>query len=96
MNRPIFGADDLDMGSQPTARRCVLCGPHTIFIILYQPIKKSKKSKAVPLHTMETHGGESRYSSYSFLTSALDEGEWSASRPGRALPPGKEHPVPIG
>jgi hypothetical protein len=37
----------------------------------------------------------SRYSSYSYLTSALDEGEWSASRPGLALPPGKEHPVPI-
>jgi hypothetical protein len=35
--------------------------------------------------------GEKRYSSYSFLTSALDGGEWSASRPGRALPP-----VPIG
>jgi hypothetical protein len=30
------------------------------------------------------------------LNSALDGGEWSASRPGRALPPGKEPPVPIG
>jgi hypothetical protein len=39
--------------------------------------------------------GERRYSSYSFLTSALDGGEWSASRPGRALPPGKGPPVPI-
>jgi hypothetical protein len=36
-----------------------------------------------------------KYSSCSFLTSALDGGEWSASRPGRALPPGKETPVPI-
>jgi hypothetical protein len=35
------------------------------------------------------------YGSYSFLTSALDGGEWSASRPGRALPPGKNSPVPI-
>jgi hypothetical protein len=35
------------------------------------------------------------YSSYSFTTSALD-GEWSASRLGRALPPGKGPPVPIG
>jgi hypothetical protein len=34
--------------------------------------------------------------SYSYLTSALDGGEWSASRPGRTLPPGKELPVPIG
>jgi hypothetical protein len=40
--------------------------------------------------------GERRYSSYSFLTSALDGGEWSASRPGRTLPPGKEPPVPVG
>jgi hypothetical protein len=27
---------------------------------------------------------------------ALDGGEWSASRPGRSLPPGKGPPVPIG
>jgi hypothetical protein len=39
--------------------------------------------------------GERRYSSCSFLTSALDGGEWSASRPGRASPPGKGTPVPI-
>jgi hypothetical protein len=32
------------------------------------------------------------YSSYSFMTSALNAGEWSASRPGRALPPGKGPP----
>jgi hypothetical protein len=45
------------------------------------------------------HGGawgERMYSSYSFTTSALDGDEWSASRPGRALPPGKGPPVPIG
>jgi hypothetical protein len=53
------------------------------------------KSKAVPLHAMEALGGERRYSSYSFTTSALDGDEWSASRPGRALPPGKGPPVPI-
>jgi hypothetical protein len=33
--------------------------------------------------------GERKYSSYLFSTSELDEGKWSASRPGRALPPGK-------
>jgi hypothetical protein len=38
---------------------------------------------------------ERRYNSYSFSTSALDGGEWSASRPGRALTPGKGPPVPI-
>jgi hypothetical protein len=35
------------------------------------------------------------YSSYSFSTSALEGGWWSASRPGRALAPGKGPPVPI-
>jgi hypothetical protein len=38
--------------------------------------------------------GERTYSSYSFTTSALDEGEWSASQ-RRALAPGKRGPVPI-
>jgi hypothetical protein len=32
----------------------------------------------------------------SFLTSVLDGVEWSASRPGRALPPGKGPPGPTG
>jgi hypothetical protein len=45
---------------------------------------------------MKAPGGERRYSSYSYLTSALDGGEWSASRPGRALPPEKGPPVPAG
>jgi hypothetical protein len=38
--------------------------------------------------------GEKRYSSYSFLTLALDKGEWSASCPGHALLPGKGPLVP--
>jgi hypothetical protein len=46
-----------------------------------------KKGKAVPLRSIEAHLGNSRYSSYSFLTSALERGEWSASRPGGPLPP---------
>jgi hypothetical protein len=40
-------------------------------------------------------GGEEVYS-YSYVTSVVDGGEWSASRPGCALPPGKGPPVPIG
>jgi hypothetical protein len=40
--------------------------------------------------------GERRYSSYLHSTSALDEGEWSASLPGRALASGKGPPVPTG
>jgi hypothetical protein len=39
--------------------------------------------------------GERRYSSYTFSASALDEGEWSASRPGRAFTPEERTPVPI-
>jgi hypothetical protein len=45
------------------------------------------------------HGGawrERRYSLYSFSNSALERGEWSESRPGRALAPGRGPPVPIG
>jgi hypothetical protein len=41
---------------------------------------------------MEALGGERRYSSYPFSTSALDRGEWSASRPGRAFIPGERTP----
>jgi hypothetical protein len=29
------------------------------------------------------------------MTSALDGGEWSVSRPGRALPQGKDPPYPL-
>jgi hypothetical protein len=36
---------------------------------------------------MKALGGDRMYSSYSFTTSALDVGEWSALRPGRALLP---------
>jgi hypothetical protein len=38
--------------------------------------------------------GVRMYNSYCFLFSALEGGECSASRPGHALPPGKEPPVP--
>jgi hypothetical protein len=73
----------------PTLPYCV-CVCIYIYIYIYIYI-----SKAVPLHAMEALGGERRYSFHSFSTSALDGGEWSASRPGRALPPGKGPPVPI-
>jgi hypothetical protein len=51
-----------------------------------------KDGKVVPLRSIEAHLGDRRYSSCSFLTSTLEEGEWSASRPGRALPPGERAP----
>jgi hypothetical protein len=41
---------------------------------------------------MEAHGGEDV--ALSHLNSALDGGEWSASRPSRVLPPGKGPPLP--
>jgi hypothetical protein len=44
------------------------------------------------------HGGswgERRYSFFSFWTSALDGGKWSASRLGRALPPGIDPRYPL-
>jgi hypothetical protein len=44
-----------------------------------------RKNNAVPPPPCRRQGGE--YSCYSFLTSALDGGGWSASRPGRALLP---------
>jgi hypothetical protein len=55
-------------------------------------------SKAVPLHAMEAHGGKKvqLLLILNLGTRWGDGGEWSASRPGRALPPGKEPPVPIG
>jgi hypothetical protein len=56
---------------------------------------KSAAAKAVPLHATKALRGGGKYSSYSFSTSALDGGESSASRPGRALAPGKGPPVPI-
>jgi hypothetical protein len=54
------------------------------------------KRQSCPAIRHEGAWAERTYSSYSFSTSALDGGEWSASRPGHALPPGKEPPVPIG
>jgi hypothetical protein len=55
----------------------------------------SRLRKTVLQHTYGGAGGVRRYSSYSFTTSALDVGEWSASRPGQALPPGEGPPVHI-
>jgi hypothetical protein len=52
------------------------------------------KTKAVPLHAMKALGGIGCIAP-THSTSALDGGEWSASRPGRALAPGKRPPVPI-
>jgi hypothetical protein len=52
---------------------------------------RKKQSRYTPWRRSE---GE-QYISYSFTTSALDGGEWSASCPGRAFTPGERTPVPI-
>jgi hypothetical protein len=53
------------------------------------------KGKVVPVltehHAMKAYWGVKVYSSTHSLTSALDAGEWSASRPGR-FPPRKRVP----
>jgi hypothetical protein len=66
-----------------------------MYFVKYFLLYYSKKGKVVPLRSIEAHLGERRYSFYSFLTLALEGGEWSASRSGRALHPGRELPVPI-
>jgi hypothetical protein len=52
---------------------------------------QGKKDKAVR-YTPWKRLGEMKYSSYSFSTSALDGGEWSALCPGRAFTPGERTP----
>jgi hypothetical protein len=46
-------------------------------------------------YTLWRRLGVRRYSSYSYSTSVLDWGEWSASRPGSALASGEGPPAPI-
>jgi hypothetical protein len=53
---------------------------------------RPKNAKAVPLQRKEALWAERRYSSYSLSTSALDGGEWSASRTGLAFTPGERTP----
>jgi hypothetical protein len=53
-----------------------------------------KTSLSSPTTHLWRHRGERKYSSYPFSTSALDSGEWSVSRPGRALVPGRGPLVP--
>jgi hypothetical protein len=65
-------------------------------LFLYHPHSNlPEEGKVVPLCSTEALLGDRWYSFYSFLTSALEGGEWSASCPDRSLPLGKEPPVPI-
>jgi hypothetical protein len=80
----------------PVAARDILM---FINLILQRTCRDSKKKVKESHNTpMEAQGGAGiapNHSNHSFTTSALDGGEWSASFPGRALPPGKGPPVPI-
>jgi hypothetical protein len=76
-------------------QQCSLAEQHSTF---YSLVPRETWREGLSSSPSTRHGGawgERRYSSYSFTTSALDGGEWSASRPCRALPPGKGPPVPI-
>jgi hypothetical protein len=57
----------------------------------YTTIAKLKLSHYTPRKPL----GERMHSSYSFSTSALDGGEWSASRPAALCPRGKEPRYPL-
>jgi hypothetical protein len=72
----------------PTLLQPLLLNCQTHFLVAY--IGKGKHVpvlKEAPLH--EGVLGQWRYNSTHSLTSALDGGEWSASRPGRFTPRGR-------
>jgi hypothetical protein len=79
------------LGESPVPASSIVVSLSILFLFylcLYCVLKLSH-------YTPRRRLGEKRYISYSFSTSALDGGEWSASRPGRALAPGKGPPLPI-
>jgi hypothetical protein len=65
---------------------------HIPFYLYDSLVKSVNQSHNIP---MEVQGGR-RYSSYSFMTSALDRGEWSTSCLSCTLLPGKGPLVPTG
>jgi hypothetical protein len=80
--------------SQETKYSCLLMtivATYSLATLCFQKWVKLKLSHNTPMESQ----GERMYSSYCFSTSALGGGELSASRPSRALHPGKQPPVPI-
>jgi hypothetical protein len=71
----------------------------TLFISVGAPLGiiviSRRKKQSSPTTHLSTRREKRMYSSYLFTTSVIDGGEWSASRPDRALPPGKGPPVSI-
>jgi hypothetical protein len=72
-------------------RKCLLPTSSRCFFLkmLYEKYKEYDICRFHPFTGHEGPYGEYRYSFTLFLTSALEGGEGSASRPGRTLPPGK-------
>jgi hypothetical protein len=60
-------------------------------ILRNRTVKQVEQSHSKP----RRRRGERGYRSYSFMTSTLDGVEWSASRPGRALPREKDPRYPL-
>jgi hypothetical protein len=84
-------AEDRTPGVQFVVRQYIYWATSAVFIfiiirIVVQTEKETLKvkCKAVPQQIYGSVGVERRYSSYSFTTSSLDGGEWSASRSGNA------------
>jgi hypothetical protein len=72
----------------------VLCNIYPLIVLKYLNLTAHSVCKSCPATRYAgTSGG--KYSSYTFLTTALDGGQWSASRPGRALPLGKDPRYPL-
>ena len=44
---------------------------------------RTSKGEVVPVHTLQAYRETADRSTTAFLTSALNEGEWSATHPGR-------------
>jgi hypothetical protein len=78
----IYFADEFCFSMWLNTSLFALNVPHTLFMSLFYQIERSS-----PTTLHEGAGRDKRFSSHSFMTLALDGGEWSASRPGRALPP---------
>jgi hypothetical protein len=90
--RPVFDVNNVIVFPVRTNLVSWLCLTlYCVTVTCFAPFKPSsggtivKQSRYTPWRRL----GERMYSSYSFSTSALDGGEWSASRPGRAFTPGE-------
>jgi hypothetical protein len=85
----------------PVTSTCAAYAQKRVFFLAFHSEKpnnrmtfpEDKVKQSENIQWRRKRGEEVGYSSYSLLTSALDEDEWS--RPGCALPPGKGPPVPI-